>query len=433
MGRPSAQRWRPQPPKRAPREPAPAPLDLYTLRVSPDAPARVAPALPPWPYYAPDEVAAVVEVLESGRVNQWTGDDVARFEAAYAEALEVPHCIALANGTLALEAALAAFDIGPGADVLVPARSFAASATCVLARGGRPRFVDLADDSQLVSVETLEAARTPETRAAIIVHLGGAMPDMIAICAWAESKGIVLIEDCAQAHGASWAGRPAGAWGDAAAFSFCQDKIITTGGEGGLLTTHDDAAFRRAWSVKDHGKSYARVFEATHPPGFRWLIESAGSNWRMTGMQAAIGLRQLAKLPEWNAKRTAHAATLERTLASVEGLRFESRPEALHHAWYRAYAYLDGEAMPWVLRDRILELLAAGGWPAQSGVCPEIYRERVFAEAGFAPTQPFARAAALGSSSLAFSVHPNCSDAQIEAYGQAIVAACGRAREELKR
>jgi dTDP-4-amino-4,6-dideoxygalactose transaminase len=376
---------------------------------------------PPWPHYEEDEIDAVSAVLRSGKVNYWTGDTVQAFEAAYAEHLGLTRALAVANGTLALEVALGAFEIGPGADVLVPSRSFVASASCVLARGARPVFCDLERDGQVVSAATLEAARTPDTRAVIVVHLSGFVADMPAIMAWAEPHGIVVIEDCAQAHGASLGGTPAGAFGHGAAFSFCQDKILTTGGEGGLFATSDEAAYRRAWSLNQHGKSYEAVFERQHEPGFRWLVETPGTNWRLTALQAAIGLRQLEKLPSWREARTRNAAILREALAPLPGIRWDREPEDMVNAYYRATCYVAPDQSS--SRDKIMASLQAGGWPIQSGTCPEIYREKLFQDGGLAPPERLLVARELGETSLWFRVHHTISPEVMAAYAAAAKAA----------
>lgn len=377
---------------------------------------------PPWPHYEPDEVEAAAEVLRSGRVNYWTSDTVQTFERAYAEHLGVARALAVANGTLALEVALGAFSIGAGHDVLVPSRSFVASASCVLARGARPVFCDLERDGQVVSVATLEAARTPATKAAIVVHLSGFVAEMPAIMEWASTHGVIVIEDCAQAHGASLGGRPAGAFGHGAAFSFCQDKILSTGGEGGLFATSDEAAYRRAWSLNQHGKSYEGVFEREHEPGFRWLVETPGTNWRLTALQAAIGLRQLEKLPAWRAARARNAEILREALEPLTGIRFDREPEGMVNAYYRTTCYLD-PADGLSARDGIMARLQAAGWPVQSGTCAEIYREALFQSAGLAPPERLPVARELGETSLWFKVHPTINPEVMSAYAAAARAA----------
>lgn len=377
-----------------------------TLALDGGEPVRREP-FAPWPHYAPDEIEAVTRVLASGRVNYWTGQECVRFEAAYAQHAGVRHAIALANGTLALELALYALGIGPGDEVVVPSRTFIASASCVVARGATPVVADIDPVSQNLTADTIRAVLTPRTRAIVAVHLGGWPCDMDAIMALAREQGLYVVEDCAQAHGARYRGRPVGSFGDLAAFSFCQDKIISTGGEGGMLLTNQTEWWEKAWAYKDHGKSYDAVFRREHAPGFRWLHESFGSNWRMTEMQAAIGLLQLDKLEDWVATRRRLAVLLAEGLADIPGLRLTPESPDIVHAYYRYYAFLE----PAMLRDgwdqtRIVAAIQAEGVPCFVGSCSEIYREKAFADAGLQPGHRLRVARQLGETSLAFLVHP---------------------------
>jgi dTDP-4-amino-4,6-dideoxygalactose transaminase len=335
---------------------------------------------------------------------------------------------------LALEAALIALNIGPGADVLVTPRSFIASTTCVMQRGARPLFADVDRDSQNVTVSSLEAVRTPATAAVIVVHLAGWPCDMPAIMAWAGGHGIAVIEDAAQAHGAAINGQSVGSFGDIGVFSFCQDKIMSTGGDGGMLVTSDEAIWKRAWSAREHGKSWDAVHRSDHPSGFRWLVESVGSNWRMTGPQAAIGLRQLAKLDDWVERRGRNAAILRDRLATIESVRMPWPPDApgpqgeFRHAAYRAYAFVEpsGIKADWS-RDRIMQEINEAGWPCHVGGCAEIYRERVIIDAGLSPETPLRVAQELGETSLAFLVHPTIDEATMIAYADAVALTLSRA------
>lgn len=364
----------------------------------------------PWPYYAPDEIEAVTRVLTSGRVNFWTGRECVQFEAEYAQYVGVRHAITLANGTLALELALYALDIGLGDEVVVPSRTFIASASCVVARGATPVVADIDPVSQNLTADTIRAVLTPRTRAIVAVHLAGWPCEMEPIMALAREHGLYVVEDCAQAHGARYQGRQVGSFGDVAAFSFCQDKIISTGGEGGMLLTNNTTLWEKAWAYKDHGKSYDAVFRREHAPGFRWLHESFGSNWRMTEMQAAIGRKQLGKLDEWVVKRQSHAATLQAGFSKIPGLRLTRVPVDVMHAYYRYYVFLDS----CVLREdwdqtRVIEALNAEGVPCFSGSCGEIYKENAFVAAGLQPHKPLLVAQKLSNTSLAFLVHPTLS------------------------
>ncbi|MEM6640870.1 MAG: DegT/DnrJ/EryC1/StrS aminotransferase family protein, partial [Pseudomonadota bacterium] len=353
-------------------------------------------------------------VLASGKVNYWTGDWNAAFESQFAEYIGSRHAIAAANGSLALDLALIALGIGAGDEVIVTPRSYFASVSSVMLTGARPVFADVDRDSQNVTAESIAKVMTPRTRAVMPVHLAGWPCDMPGIMALAEQHGLAVIEDCAQAHGASIDGVRVGAYGHAAGFSFCQDKIMTTGGEGGMFTTNNDAIWRRAWSFKDHGKDFDTVKRKDHPPGFRWQHHSIGNNFRMTEMQAAIGCKQLEKLPDWVARRRANAGVLRRGLASLDLVRIPWPSSNIEHAAYKFYVFVRPAALRsgWT-RDRLMTAIGERGVPCFSGSCPEIYRERAIIAAGCAPDAPLPVARELGETSLMFLVHPTINEAQM--------------------
>jgi hypothetical protein len=382
--------------------------------VSHGKPDNVKPAFSPWPVFAEDEIEAVLAVLRSGKVNYWTGEEGRFFEQEFAQYVGTRHAIALANGTVALELALFALGIGPGDEVVTTSRTFIASASAIVMRGATPVIADIDRESQNVTAETIAAVLTEKTRAIIVVHLAGWPCEMDPIMQLARDRGLKVIEDCAQAHGALYKGRMVGSIGDVAAFSFCQDKIMTTGGEGGMLTTDDTELWERAWAFKDHGKSYRAVFERQHPPGFRWLHESFGTNWRMTEMQSALGRVILKKLPDWVATRRKHAAILNESLQDIPGLRVCQPPPHAEHSYYKYYAFVRPEQLkPSWNRDRILEEIAAEGVPCFSGSCSEIYLEKAFADTDWRPAGRLPVARELGETSLMFLVHPTLSEDEI--------------------
>lgn len=364
-------------------------------------------AFPPWPHFTAEMIEAASEVLRSGKVNYWTGSEARQFETEYARHTETEYAVAVTNGTVALELALHAFGIGAGDDVIVPARTFVATGGCALVCGARPVFADVDRASQNITAETIEAALTPRSRAVIVVHLAGLPCDMDPILELAKRRGLIVIEDCAQCHGAKYRGRPVGSMGHAGAFSFCQDKILTSAGEGGMLTTNDKGAWERAWSYKDHGKSWDAVYNRKHPSPFKWLHESPGTNWRLTEIQAAVGRVALRQLPEWVEARRRNAAVLNEGLARVAGLDVPSFGPEFHHSYYKHYAFLKPGALSagWT-RDRVVQALQAEGISCGSGACPEIYRERVFEDRGLQPARRLPVCQALGESSLMFLVHP---------------------------
>ena len=317
------------------------------------------------------------------------------------------HAVALANGTVALELALNAFGIGPGDEVVTTSRTFIASASCAVLRGAKPVFADVDTDSQNITLETIKRVTTQKTKAIIAVHLAGWPCDMDEIMAFAEERGIKVIEDCAQAHGASYKGRLVGSIGHAATFSFCQDKIMTTGGEGGMLVTNDENVWKKVWAYKDHGKSYDAVYHRQHPPGFRWLHESFGTNARITEIQAAIGRLQLKKLPTWLEKRRMNARLLSDGLVNIPGIRTTLPPSHISHAYYKYYTFVDPSALkPDWNRDRVRDAISMEGIPCFSGSCSEIYLEKAFEGPSSIPPQRLENAEKLGETSLMFLVHP---------------------------
>jgi len=378
-----------------------------------------------WPYFAPDELEAANRVLESGKVNYWTGTECQDFETAFAAYHGVRHALALANGTLALELALHCLGVGPGDEVIVTPRSFFASASCVKRVGATPVFADISRDTQNVTPASIERKLTRNTKAILPVHLAGWPCDMPAIMELADAHGVLVVEDCAQAHGARVASQAVGSFGHAAAFSFCQDKIMSTAGEGGMLLMNEAELWRRSWEFRDHGKSMDRVHASDHPPGFRWLHESFGSNWRLTEMQGAIGRLQIEKLDGWVKQRRANAARLIEGLSNVPLLRIPEPEDHEYHAYYKFYAFVNpvGLKSGWC-RDRMLAELQAAGVPGLSGSCPEIYREKAFADEDH---ERLPAAKELGETSIMMPVHPTLTDTDCERMMSALGQVCKQA------
>ncbi|MCG7199127.1 DegT/DnrJ/EryC1/StrS aminotransferase family protein [Marinobacter pelagius] len=381
----------------------------------------------PWPSFTEEEANAVRDVLLSNKVNYWTGEECRKFEREFAAFSDSEYAIALANGTVALDLALKALDIGEGDEVVVTPRTFLASASSIVTVGAVPVFADVDPDSQNITPETVRKVITPRTRAIVCVHLAGWPCDMDGFMALAGEFGLYVIEDCAQAHGAMYKGRSVGSLGHVGCWSFCQDKIMTTGGEGGMVTTNDKTLWSKMWSYKDHGKSWDVVYKRDHEPGFRWLHESFGTNWRMTEMQGVIGRIQLNRMPEWFAHRKANQNAIWETAQELKGLRvpkfqgFCSGCEckldvttACEHAGYKCYVFVKPEELqPGWDRDRIIEEMVARGVPCFYGSCSEVYLEKAFDGTGFRPEEPLPVARELGETSLMFLVHPTLKDEEI--------------------
>jgi dTDP-4-amino-4,6-dideoxygalactose transaminase len=382
--------------------------------------ATCEPAHGAWPFFAIDEIEAAVHVMQSGKVNYWTGDEGRQFETEFAEYVGGKHAIALANGSLALECALKVLGIGSGDEVVTTSRTFIASASCAVMVGARPVCADVDGDSQNITAESIRKVLTPRTKAIIAVHLAGWPCEMDAILDLAHERGLYVVEDCAQAHGATYRGRPVGSIGDIGAFSFCQDKIISTGGEGGMIIVNSDEMFESAWAYKDHGKSYDAVYRRVQEPGFRWLHESFGTNWRLTEMQSAIGRVQLRKLPLWLSIRRKYARILTSEFATIPGLRVTVPPEHIEHAYYKYYTFVRPELLrPEWTRNRIIEAINAEGVRCFNGSCSEIYLEKAF-PLEWRPQKRHAVARELGETSLMFLVHPTLTEEHIHATSAAV-------------
>ena len=383
----------------------------------------------PWPSFTPEEGDAVHGVLLSNKVNYWTGTQIREFEKEFAAWSQTRYAVALSNGTLALDVALKALGVGPGDEVVVTPRTFIASISCVVNAGAVPVFADVEQDSGNISARTIEAVLTPRTKAVVCVHLAGWPCDMDPIMALAAQRGMKVIEDCAQAHGARYKNRSVGSIGHVGAWSFCQDKIMTTGGEGGMVTTNDETLWRSMWSYKDHGKSYEAVFERQHTPGFRWLHESFGTNWRMLEMQAVIGRIQLKRMNSWTEVRVQNANSILDTCKKFPSLRVPTFKcgscegacsnsgvsQGCIHANYKCYVYVKPENLNtgWS-RDRIVEEINSQGVPCYQGSCSEVYLEKAFDNTGWRPKERLPVAKELGETSIMFLVHPTLTQDEIQ-------------------
>ncbi|KJF85060.1 DegT/DnrJ/EryC1/StrS family aminotransferase [Photobacterium phosphoreum] len=369
----------------------------------------------PWPSFTEQEANAVSRVLLSNKVNYWTGTECRQFEKEFAEWVGCDYAIALGNGTLALDLALKAIGVTSGDDVITTSRTFLATASSIVTAGANPVFADVDLNSQNITAATIEAVITPKTKAVIVVHLAGMPAEMDEIMALSEKHGFYVIEDCAQAHGAIYKGRAVGTIGHIGAWSFCQDKIMTTGGEGGMVTTNNHDFWSTMWAYKDHGKSYDAIYNRQHPAGFRWLHESFGTNWRMTEMQGVIGRIQLTRMSEWTEKRQQYGKMLDDAVAEFNIIRTVNVPEYSQHAEYKHYMFIQSEflAEGWS-RDRIVDEIVKLGVPAYQGSCSEIYKEKAFYNTAWRPKHALPNAVELGETSLMFLVHPTLTADEIQ-------------------
>ena len=375
----------------------------------------------PWPSFTQEEADAASKVLLSNKVNYWTGMQGREFEKEFARWAGCEYAVAVANGTVALDLAFKALGIGEGDEVIVTSRTFLASVSSIVTAGAVPVFADVSLDSQNITVESVRGKITPKTKVILCVHLAGWACEMDGMMALADEFGLYVVEDCAQAHGAKYKGRSVGSIGHIGCWSFCQDKIMTTGGEGGMVTTNDHELWSKMWSYKDHGKSWSSVYEKNHPPGFRWLHDSFGTNWRMTEMQAAIGRIQLKRMPEWSRSRQPNASEIWQTARKCSGLRVPSVPDYIEHAAYKCYVFVEPDKLnvDWS-RDRIMAEINELGVPCFSGSCSEVYLEKAFDKSDFRPTERLLNAQELGETSLMFLVHPTLTELEINQTCEAI-------------
>jgi|UniRef100_A0A6C0IV56 dTDP-4-amino-4,6-dideoxygalactose transaminase len=331
-----------------------------------------------WPQMNDMMIEKVSDVLKSGKLNQWNNNSVKEFETKFADYIKCNYAVAVFNGTVALELCIKTLGLKEGDEVIVTPRTFIASASCCAYYGIKPVFVDVDINSQNITLETIKGGITEKTKAVILVHLAGWPCDLEEICNYCREKGIYIIEDCAQAHGAKYKGKSVGSWGDINAWSFCQDKIITTGGEGGMVTTNCPHLFRKAWSIKDHGKDYDTVFNKQHPPGFRWLHKNIGTNWRMLPIQAVIGIEALDLLDSWVEHRRTIANIYNEGLKDIDtscNIRLTLPNSDIYHSYYKYYFFIESEKFK-ISRDEIIQEINKNNIVATVGSCSEIYIEK---------------------------------------------------------
>ncbi len=364
-----------------------------------------------WPNFSNEEAEAVKKVLLNNKVNYWTGQECRNFEKEFAEWSQTKYAVALANGTLALDVAFKCLGIGDGDDVIVTSRSYIASISSIVNSGARPVFADVDLSSQNITLDSIRSVITDKTAAILCVHLAGWPCEMDEIMDFANKKKLFVIEDCAQAHGAKYKGKSVGSFGNVGCWSFCQDKIMTTGGEGGMVTTNDETLWRKMWAYKDHGKSYQAIYERKQDKGFKWVHETFGTNWRMTEMQAAIGRIQLKRMQEWHNKRLSYANSIWNVAKNYNRLRVPTLPHYIEHAAYKCYVFVNDDKTD--IRDEMIQKINQKGVPCYSGSCSEVYLEKAFEKTNFRPKKRLQNAKKLGETSLMFLVHPTLTKEEI--------------------
>jgi dTDP-4-amino-4,6-dideoxygalactose transaminase len=378
-----------------------------------------------WPNFSQEEANKAKDILLTNKVNYWSGEECRKFEKEFAEYVQCKYAVATSNGTTALDLAFKAMNLDAGSEVLVTSRTFLASVSSIINAGLVPKFIDVSRDTQNIDVSKLENVITSKTKAILCVHLAGWPCDMDEIMCIANLHSLFVIEDCAQAHGAKYKGRPLGSIGHIGCWSFCQDKIMTTAGEGGMVATDNKEYWSKMWSYKDHGKSYDAVYNTKHNPGFKWLHDSLGTNWRMTEIQGAIGRIQLTKMESWSATRNKYLAKIWNACSCIDALRVPkfkclsctgcNQENACIHGAYKCYVFLDNSKIhPEWSRLDIIDRINSAGVPCFVGSCSEVYLEKAFESLDCLPDNRLPVAKELGESALMFLIHPSLTNKDID-------------------
>ena len=360
-----------------------------------------------WPFYTSKDVREVSKVLKSNNVNYWTGFEGKKFEKEFASYIKSKYAIAVSNGTVALELALHAINIRENDEVIVTPRSYIASVSCVVNKRAIPVFADIDLCSQNILPSSIEKKITNKTKAIICVHLAGWPCEMDEINKIAKKRNLVVIEDCSQAHGAKYKDKFVGSLGDIGTFSFCNDKIMNTLGEGGIITTSSKKYWKRIWEYKDHGRDWYKSNLKYNDNKFKWIVNSFGSNYRLTEAQSLVGRIQLRKLNKWIDIRNKNAKEIEKTCFKFNFIRKIKRPKYVKHAFYRYYIFVENNKLDkrWD-RDKIISELKKLDVKCFQGSCPEIYLEKPFNKKIYKPNKRLVNAKKLGELGIAFLVHP---------------------------
>ena len=372
------------------------------------------------PFYSKKSIQKIGPMLKSGKVNYWSGNEGKKFEKEFSNYLGNRYSVALSNGSVALEIALQALKLKKKDQIIVSPRSFIISASCTINLGLKPIFADV-DSNGNLNIEGIKKAYNKNIKAIILVHLNGLPCDLDPIVKFTKKNKIFLIEDCSQAHGAIYKGKKVGTFGDISTWSFCQDKIISTGGEGGLISTNNKKLWLKCWSLKDHGKNYNSAFFKKHKIGFRWLHDNFGSNYRMTEMQAILGRAQLKILDSQIKKRNIIANLyLDGLRDYYEKYNILKKPNFNYkfplnkkqkklsrksiHAFYRLNLFVNKDK---INQLKLLEQFNQKKIDCGVGSCPEIYREKVFKKFKLYPKKRLSNAKHLGETSITFPIDAN--------------------------
>ena len=380
-----------------------------------------------YPYYSKQEIKKVSSILKKGRVNYWTGKECNSFEKEFATYHELKFGVAVSNGSVALEIALKSLKLENDYHAIVTPRSFIISASAINNTNGVPVFADVDVNGNLY-LDSIKKNITPKTKVVVLVHLYGHPANALEIKKYLKKKKIFLIEDCSHAHGGIFKNRKIGSFGDLSIWSFCNEKIISTGGEGGMICTNNLTIFKRCWSIKDHGKSFDKSKKKIKNYGkFRWLHENYGSNFRMTEMQAGIGRIQLKRLDYQLKKRELLAKKIYQVfkyfvikkLFEEPNFKCFDCPKSKNNffcnncrfTFYRFNILLNNSES----RNKLLRKLISNKINCGSGYNAEIYKER-FYKKNKKLVSNIVMSKDIGNRSIAFTIDPYLNTDQIKKY-----------------
>ncbi len=361
-----------------------------------------------WPIVSNQEIKLVNNVLKSNKLNYWTGENCKKFEEEFSKLIKTKYSISLANGSVGLDIAIKSLNLKKNSEVIVTPRSYISSVTSVINQGLTPVFADIDLNSQNIEYETIIKKITKNTKAILVVHLGGMPANMTKIISFAKKNKIKIIEDCSQAHGAKINNKYVGTFGDISIWSFCNDKILNTLGEGGIIATKSFMIYKKLWALKDCGKNFSKFKKFKKKNKFKWVHDFEGTNLRMTEVQAAIGRYQLKKLTTWVNMRNYISKKIISICKNFKSIRTQIVPSKFLNSYYRCYIFLDYKHIKkgWT-REKILQYLNTNGIYCDVGSCPEIYKEKFLSKQKHINLKSLKNANLIGKSSIAFKVFPN--------------------------
>ena len=331
-----------------------------------------------WPKYDEKILKGINKIILSGKVNYLSGEWGQKFESAFSKYHNLKYSIAVSNGTIGLEIALSSLCLSEGDEVIVTPRSYYTSASCIIRNKLKPVFVDVDLNSQNICKKDLLTKISKNTKCIICVHLAGYPCDMKEIIKISKKNKIKIIEDCSQAHGAKIDSNKVGSFGDVSVWSFCNDKIMSTLGEGGMISTNNKKIYEIAWSLKDTGKNFKKFYKKNKNIGFQWLHDSIGTNARLTEIQSFSGLFQLKYLDTMLQQRKQNANYIINRLKKFTFLKFPILPKNYHHSYYRLNFLINNNSnIKKISRNIVLKDLKDKIF-IREGSCPEIYNEKYF-------------------------------------------------------